>query len=255
MGLLQDKIGIVTGSGRGIGRSTALLAAREGSAVTVAELRESRGLETVREIESEGGRAHFVQTDVRIQDEVEAMVAETVEVFGGLHWASNNAAGRMAYGHVTDLEAEAWQDTLDVLLTGVWLCMRAEIPAMLASGGGSIVNIASMLAMSGAPMMAAYAAAKGGVISLTRSAAAEYALQGIRVNAVNPGLVDTPGSSHFLASTDAERATSAMAMQRLGAPEEIAEAVVWLSSDRSSFATGECLAMDGGIQVKLPTFP
>ncbi len=140
-------------------------------------------------------------------------------------------------------------------LTGVWLCMRAEIPAMLECGGGAIVNIASMLAVSGAPMMAAYAAAKGGVISLTRSVAAEYALDGIRVNAVNPGLIETPGSSRFLASMDAERATSAMAMQRLGAPEEIAEAVVWLCSDRSSFATGECLAIDGGIQVKLPTYP
>jgi NAD(P)-dependent dehydrogenase (short-subunit alcohol dehydrogenase family) len=254
MGLLQDKIGIVTGAGRGIGRATALLAAREGSAVTVAELKESRGLETAREIEAAGGRAHFVQVDVRNREQVEAMVAETVEIFGGLDWASNNAAGRMAYGHVTEIEPEAWQETLDVMLTGVWLCMRAEIPAMLASGGGAIVNIASMLAISGSPMMAAYAAAKGGVVSLTRSAAAEYALDGIRVNAVNPGLVDTPGSRHTL-SADLERATSAMAMDRLGTPEEIAEAVVWLCSDRSSFATGECLAIDGGIQVKLPTYP
>ncbi|MBW2499591.1 MAG: glucose 1-dehydrogenase [Deltaproteobacteria bacterium] len=254
MGLLQGKIGIVTGSGRGIGRATALLAAREGSAVTVAELKESRGLETVREIEAAGGRAHFVQVDVREREQVEAMVAETVEVFGGLDWASNNAAGRMAYGHVTEIEPEAWQETLDVMLTGVWLCMRAEIPAMLASGGGAIVNIASMLAISGSPMMAAYAAAKGGVVSLTRSAAAEYALDGIRVNAVNPGLVDTPGSRQTL-SADLERATSAMAMARLGTPEEIAEAIVWLCSDRSSFATGECLAIDGGIQVKLPTYP
>ena len=254
MGLLQGKIGIVTGAGRGIGRATALLAAREGAAVTVAELKESRGRETVSAIEAAGGRAHFVQVDVRHREQVEAMVAETVEVFGGLDWASNNAAGRMAYGHVTEIEPEAWQEALDVMLTGVWLCMRAEIPAMLASGGGAIVNIASMLAISGAPMMAAYAAAKGGVVSLTRSAAAEYALDGIRVNAVNPGLVDTPGSRRTL-SADLERATSAMAMDRLGRPEEIAEAVVWLCSDRSSFATGECLAIDGGIQVKLPTYP
>jgi NAD(P)-dependent dehydrogenase (short-subunit alcohol dehydrogenase family) len=206
-------------------------------------------------IESDGGRAHFVQVDVRNQGEVEAMVAATVEHFGGLHWSSNNAAGRMAYGHVTEISPEAWQDTMDVSLTGVWLCMRAEIPAMLKSGGGAIVNIASMLAVSGSPMMAAYAAAKGGVISLTRSAAAEYALDGIRVNAINPGLIETPGSSQFLASADVERVKSAMAMNRLGAPEEIAEAVVWLCSDRSSFATGECLAIDGGIQVKLPTYP
>lgn len=251
MGLLEGKVGLVTGAGAGIGRATAITFAKDGAKVTVAERNVTTGRETVRLIEEAGGTAIFVETDVAVPESVEAMVRATVERFGALHCVSNNAAVGAGFRLLTDIAKKAWDGALAVTLTGVWLCMKYEIPAMLASGGGSIVNIASASAIKGEALQAAYCAAKGGVLSLTKTAAAEYAQRGIRVNALCPGGIRTPGSEAYFEKVPGAReaATATHAMRRLGEPEEIADAVSYLCSDRASFITGHVMIVDGGALV------
>ncbi len=252
MGLLDHKVGIVTGGGAGIGRATALLFAREGAKVTVAERDPRAGQDVVAEIAAQGGDAIFVHTDVSLPGDVEAMVERTLAEFGGLDCVSNNAAAGGGYTRTADLDERTWDQTMAVTLKGVWLCMRAEIRAMLQSGGGSIVNIGSVSGMKGEAFLSAYSAAKGGVISLSKTAAAEYAEQGIRINVVCPGGIATDGMTDYLkrAPEVRDRTVNAHAMKRLGTPEEIAEAVTWLCSDRSSFTTGHVMVVDGGSLVK-----
>jgi NAD(P)-dependent dehydrogenase (short-subunit alcohol dehydrogenase family) len=252
VGLLAGKVGIVTGGGAGIGRATALLFAQEGARVTIAERDRDAGEAVAAQIASSGGEALFVETDVSRPADVQAMVDRTVAEFGGLHCVSNNAAAGSGYARMADLDEKTWDRTMAVTLKGVWLCMRSEIPAMLASGGGSIVNIGSVSGMKGEAFLSGYSAAKGGVIALSKSAASEYAEQGIRVNVVCPGGIATDGMVDYLkrAPEVRERTIDAHAMKRLGTPEEIAEAVAWLCSDRSSFATGHTLVVDGGSLVK-----
>lgn len=252
MGLLEGKVGLVTGAGSGIGRATARLFAREGAAVTVADRDVPAGEETAARIEAEGGRALFVRTDVSRADEVEAMVERTVATFGGLHCASNNAAAGSGFALTADLTEKDFDLTVAVTLKGVWLCMKSEIPAMLAGGGGSIVNIGSDSGIKGEAFLSAYSAAKGGVIALTKAAAGEYAARGLRINCVCPGGVLTPSLEGYLARSEelARRSLESHAMMRMGRPEEIAEAVAWLCSDRSSFATGQIMVVDGGALVK-----
>jgi NAD(P)-dependent dehydrogenase (short-subunit alcohol dehydrogenase family) len=251
MGLLEGKVGLVTGAGAGIGRATAITFAKDGAKVTVAERDVTTGRETVRLIEEMGGTALFVETDVAVPESVEAMVRTTVERFGALHCVSNNAAMGAGFRSLTDIAKKAWDGALAVTLTGVWLCMKYEIPAMLASGGGSIVNIASASAIKGEALQAAYCAAKGGVLALTKTAAAEYAQRGIRVNALCPGGIRTPGSEAYFQKVPGAReaATATHAMRRLGEPEEIADAVSYLCSDRASFITGHVMIVDGGALV------
>jgi NAD(P)-dependent dehydrogenase (short-subunit alcohol dehydrogenase family) len=252
MGLLEGKVGIVTGAAAGIGRATALMFAREGAKVTVADRNAREGEETVALITAAGGEALFTHTDVARPQQVAAMVERTVARFGGLHCASNNAAAGGGYGLTADLSEKAWDLALAVTLKGVWLCMKHEIPAMLESGGGSIVNIGSASGIKGEAFLSAYSAAKGGVNTLTKTAAAEYAERGIRVNAVCPGGVLTAGSAGYFEHDPelGQRAIDSHAMKRLGRPEEIADAVTWLCSDRSSFATGQIMVVDGGALVK-----
>ena len=252
LGLLDGKVGIVTGGGAGIGRATALLFAREGARVAVAERDPQAGESVVAQIATSGGEAIFIQTDVSRPDEVQAMVDRTVAEFGGLQCVSNNAAAGSGYARLADLDEKTWDQTMAVTLKGVWLCMRSEIPAMLASGGGSIVNIGSVSGMKGEAFLSGYSAAKGGVIALSKSAASEYAEQGIRINVVCPGGIATEGMTDYLSRAPEvrERTVDAHAMKRLGTPEEIAEAVVWLCSDRSSFTTGHIMVVDGGTLVK-----
>ena len=252
MGILDGKIGLVTGAANGIGRATALAFAREGARVTVADRDAEGGHETVRAIEKSGGEAIFVETDVSDDEQVAATVARTVETFGGLHCASNNAASGAGHHRTADLPRVIWDRTIAVTLTGVWLCMRHEIPAMLRSGGGSIVNISSNSGVKGEAFLPAYSAAKGGVVSLTKTAASEYAEQGIRVNAVSPGGILTEGIASYFERAPAhrQRTIDTHAMKRLGTPEEVAEAVTWLCSDRSSFTTGHVLVVDGGNLVR-----
>lgn len=251
MGLLDGKVGIVTGAGSGIGRVTAQVFAREGAKVVVADWNEESARETVGMIESEGFEALCIQADVSDEDSVAEMVHQTVVRFGGLHCASNNAALGAGFHPTHELDRKRWDRCLAVSLTGVWLCLKYQIPAMIESGGGSIVNISSVSGIKGQVTQAAYAASKGGVIALTRTAAAEYAQRGIRVNSVAPGGIETPGLAAYLKAYPEIRETTQNqhAMRRFGRPEEIADAVVYLCSDRASFITGQILGVEGGLQV------
>jgi NAD(P)-dependent dehydrogenase (short-subunit alcohol dehydrogenase family) len=252
MGLLDGKVGLVTGAASGLGRATAELAAQEGSRVTVADIDRAGGEETVERIHAAGGEALFVETDVSDSEQVHEMVNRTVATYGGLNWASNNAvggAGGFSALHKTD--DATWNRTLDVCLLGVFYCMRHEIPAMLDSGGGSIINITTASVFKGEAMVAAYTAAKGGVESLSRTAASEYSARGLRINTVAPGGMETPAILRYFEEFPEfkEKTVASHAMRRLARPEEVAEPVIWLASDRASFVTGTCLACDGGVTV------
>lgn len=252
MGLLQNKTGIVTGAGQGIGRAIALSYAREGAQVVVADFNEEMGRETVRLIEAAGGKAAFSFGDVSKEDSVRAMVDFALASYGRLDIACNSAALSRGAGPIHEYERSVFDQTIEMCLTNTWLCMKYEIAAMLKGGGGAIVNISSNSSLRGQAYNTAYAAAKGGVNILTMSSAAEYGAQGIRINAVSPGVIRTPGVEKYFAEQPklAEGLKKAAVMNRLGEPEEIAEAVSFLSSDRASFITGQILSVDGGGAVR-----
>lgn len=252
MGLLDKKIGVVTGAGQGIGRAIAVSYAREGAHVVVADFNEEMGRETVQLITAAGGVAAFIHGDVSNEDSVKAMVDFTLKTYGRLDIACNSAALSRGAGPIHEYDRSVFDQTLEMCLTNTWLCMKYEIPAMLENGGGAIVNISSNSALRGQPFNTAYAAAKGGVNILTKSAAAEYGAQGIRINAVSPGVIRTPGVEKYFEEQPriAEGLKKAAVMNRLGEPEEIAEAVSFLSSDRASFITGQILSVDGGGAVR-----
>ena len=252
MGLLDGRVGIVTGAASGIGAATVQLAAREGARVVLADVQADAGEALAKEIRAGGGHALFVRTDVTRAAEVEALVARALAEFGALHWASNNAAGGAGdFSSLVDTDERTWERTLAVCLTGVFYCMKYEVPAMLAAGGGSIVNISSASTLKGHAYLAAYTAAKGGVEALTKTAAQELSAQGIRVNAVSPGGIETPAiARYFKKFPDIhQRTVDSHAMRRLGTPAELAEAVVWLASERASYVTGANLLVDGGSSV------
>jgi NAD(P)-dependent dehydrogenase (short-subunit alcohol dehydrogenase family) len=252
MGSLDNKTGLVTGAGMGIGRAIAIAMAREGARVAVADFNAETGAETVQLIEDDGGEALFVQGDVSVETQVAAMVDTAVERFGGLDIACNSAAVSRGSGPIHEYSREVFEQTLDLCLTNTWLCMKYEIPVMLRAGAGAIVNISSNASLRGQAFNTAYAAAKSGVNTLTKSAAAEYGGQGIRINAVSPGVIRTPGLEQYFAEQPQmkEGLERAAIMNRLGEPAEIAEAVVFLLSDRASFITGQLLSVDGGGAVR-----
>jgi NAD(P)-dependent dehydrogenase (short-subunit alcohol dehydrogenase family) len=252
MGLLDNKVGIVTGGGQGIGRAIAMTFAREGAKVVIADFNEESGLESARLIEKAGGQASFVHADVSKEESVQAMVEHTIKTFGRLDIACNSAAVSRGSGPIHEFEREVFDQTLEMCLTNTWLCMKYEIRAMLETGGGAIVNISSNASLRGQAFNTAYAAAKGGVNILTKSSAAEYGGQGIRINAVSPGVIRTPGLEKYFEEQPkvAETLKKAAVMNRLGEPEEIAEAVTFLCSDRASFITGQLLSVDGGGAVR-----
>jgi NAD(P)-dependent dehydrogenase (short-subunit alcohol dehydrogenase family) len=252
MGELTGKVAVVTGASAGIGRAAAQALAAEGATVVLADLDAERGERAATEIRDKGGTALFVATDVSDDAQVAALVERTVREFGGLDLAFNNAGVEGAPAVTHECTMANWQRTLAVDLTGVWSCMRHEIPAMLDRGGGSIVNCASVAGLVGFASIPAYTAAKHGVVGLTKTAAIEYAESGIRVNAVCPGVIDTEMVERFTGhDPDAEAAMLAMEpVARLGRPEEIADAVVWLCSPRSSFVTGQAIAVDGGFVAR-----
>lgn len=252
MGLLDGTAGIVTGGASGLGRATALLAVHEGARVTVADIRDDAGAEAADALRAAGADARYVHADVTRADEMEALVATTTEAFGGLDWAVNNAVGGTGrFCQLHEIDDDTWDSTLAVCLKGVFHSMRAEIPAMLGGGGGAIVNVSTAGIFKGEAMLGAYIAAKGGVDALTKTAAAEYATRGIRVNSVAPGGFQTPQIEAYFRKFPAyrERTVATHAMRRLGTPEEVAEAVIWLASGRASFVTGSCLLVDGGVLV------
>jgi len=252
MTLLDQKPGLVTGAGSGLGRATCFLAAAEGAPVAVIDVRGDAAEETAEAVRSQGGEAIAIEADVTRADQMEAAVSRVMEAFGQLRWASNNAAGGMdAFTPLHEIDDENWARTIDICLKGIFHGMKYEIPAMLESGGGSIVNISTVSVAKGEAFLGAYVAAKGGVEALTRTGAAEYAAQGLRVNAVAPGGFETPGLQRYFERFPefAEKTVAQHALRRVGQPSEVAEAVIWLASDRSSFVTGETLRCDGGLLV------
>ena len=251
-GLLDGKSILVTGGASGIGLATARLALREGARVALCDRNEAQGAAAVATIVAEGGESLFVAMDVTRESEVSAGIDACVRAFGRIDGAFNNAGiatdPSATMIKAADISFEAWEQVLAVNLTGVWQCMRHEITHMLAAGdsaGGSIVNNASIAGLVGLPGNAAYAASKHGVVGLTRTAAADYAGQNLRINAICPGFVDTPLTAPAFEQAGT-KVLAAVPQRRLGTPDEIAEAVVWLLSDRASFVTGAAFAADGG---------
>lgn len=247
-GLLEDKVALVTGAGSGIGKATAMAFAREGAKVVVADVAVADGEKTVREIEDSGAEATFVRVNISKADEVEAMVSAAVETYGRLDCAHNNAGIEGPAVATADVTEEDWDRVMDINLKGAWLCTKYEVLQMLEQGGGAIVNTASTLGITGLPQIAAYTASKHGVIGLTQSAALDYATRNIRVNAVMPGVTRTPMMDRQMSGAHMEEDMYVRLhpIGRLARPEEIAEAVVWLCSDRASFVTGHAMAVDGG---------
>ena len=239
---LAGKIALITGAGSGIGRAAALAFTREGAKVAVVDINDEGGAETVKQVAAAGGSASFIHADVTQAAEVQAMVDEVIRLHGRLDCAYNNAGvlGRMS--STVDITEEEWDRTIAINLKGVWLCMRAEIPHMLEQGGGAIVNTSSVAGLTGSRGLPAYVASKHGVAGLTKTAALEYARKGIRVNAVNPGFVDTPMTGNLQGGDFG----ALLPIGRLAQPEEVAEAAVWLCSDASSYVIGHTLVVDGG---------
>jgi NAD(P)-dependent dehydrogenase (short-subunit alcohol dehydrogenase family) len=247
---MKGKVVLATGSASGIGRATALAFAEQGARVGMADLDVDGGHETLRMIRQKGGDAVFVPTDVTRAAEVEAMVNEVVRTFGGLDYAFNNAGIVGTPSSTVECTEENWDHVIAVDLKGVFLCMKYEIPFMLKQGHGAIVNTASVAGLIGIKKNIAYVASKHGVVGLTRAAALDYAQAGIRINAVCPGFVRTPLLKLDTMPDFEGHYTSAQPMGRLGRPEEIAAAVVWLCSDSASFVTGHLLSVDGGLVAR-----
>ncbi len=249
MNSLDGKSVFVTGGASGIGQATALAFAERGARVLVADVDVDGAQETLRLVELGGGEANFVSCDVGEAASVEAAVDRCVELYGRIDCGFNNAGilGEMTL--TADCSEENYDRIMRVNLKGIWLSMKYEIPHMLRQGGGVIVNTASNAGMTGTPELGVYSATKGGVVMLTRSAALEYARSNIRINCVCPGLISTPMvAQQAIDYPDAvANFTELEPIGRLGRPEEIAEAVVWLSSDAASFVTGHPMAVDGGI--------
>lgn len=253
-GLVEGKAGLVTGAAGGIGRATVLALAREGAAGVVVNDLESRradGEETVRLVEAEGGRARFVAGDVTKAADQQALVAATVEAFGRLDFAHNNA-GIEYHATIPETDEDEFDRIINVNLKGVYLGLKFQIPQMLQQGGGSIVNTASLAGLLAVPALGAYIASKFGVVGLTKTAALEFANEGIRVNCVCPAAIRTYMVEHLPPERQAEL-VAPQALRRLGDPDEVAQSVVWLCSDRSSFVTGIALPVDAGSTAGVST--
>jgi NAD(P)-dependent dehydrogenase (short-subunit alcohol dehydrogenase family) len=247
-GLVEGKAALVTGGASGIGRAAVLAFAREGARVLACDVDDAGGEAVVKEVAEAGGEARFLHVDVTREPDVEAAVAQAVEAFGRLDCAVNNAGVTGAGGAIGDLSLEAWSRTLLINLTGTFLCLKHELPVMQRQGGGAIVNMASGAGLIAVPGLSPYCASKHGVLGLTKTAAVENARTGVRVNAICPGSTDTPMMRAAMErSPQMEKLIlSSTPSGRFGLPEEVAEAALWLCSDRASFVNGESMLVDGG---------
>jgi len=251
MPLLDGKVVVVTGGGSGIGQAACRLYVREGARVVVSDIDETGGKETVRAIQKMGGDVIFVRADVSKPEDCQTMVAAALEKYGQLDIAFNNAGIGGEANQTADYSVSGWQTVISINLSGVFYCMKYEIPAILSSGGGAIVNMASILGQVAFETSPAYVAAKHGVVGLTKNAAVEYARQKLRVNAVGPAFIRTPLIAGLEQNTQVrDHLISLHPLGRLGESEEVAELVIWLSSEKASFVTGAYYAVDGGYLAK-----
>lgn len=245
MKLLEDKVAIITGAGSGIGKATALLLAREGARVVVSDISEAAGKQAVETIKKAGGEASFVKADSTRPDDNETLVQQTLQQYGTLDIAVNNAGIGGPLAPTGEYPIDGWQKVIDINLSGVFYGLRYQIPAMLERGG-SIINMASILGQAGTRLSPAYVAAKHGVVGLTKAAALEYADKNIRINSIGPGYIKTPLVMNSLDENALNALVGLHPMGRLGESEEIAELVLWLASPKSSFVTGAYYPVDGG---------
>ncbi|MBD3320433.1 MAG: SDR family oxidoreductase [Chitinivibrionales bacterium] len=247
--LLQDKAVLITGGATGIGKATALACSREGAAVVIADVKHEEGEKAAQEIEENGGACIFTATDVSRDGDVRKLMDKTIEKYGRLDCAFNNAGIEGEQSTTALTSEENWDTVIAINLKGTWLCMKHEIDQMLKQNSGSIVNMSSVAGLIGFEGICAYDAAKHGIIGLTKTASLEYAQSGIRVNAVCPGIIETAMVKRFVG--DDPEAAAAFASNepvgRMGRPEEVSEAVVWLFSDAASFVTGHSMVIDGGM--------
>jgi len=261
----EGKVALVTGSASGIGRASAIAFAAAGAKVVVADIDLAVGEETVTKIKSSGGEAKFVRADVSLRPEVKTLIKRTVDLYGALDFAHNNAGVEGARARIAALAEDDWDRTIAVNLKGVWLCMKFEIEQMAKQRSGAIVNTASVAGHVGLSRYGAYAASKHGVVGLTKTAALEYMKLGIRVNAISPGFIDTAmvdrglsgsgeSSRKLLQRVRKKIVVTALTLQqpakRMGSPEEVAQAVLWLCSQSASFVNGHTLVVDGGFLAK-----
>lgn len=247
---LDGKSILVTGGGSGMGQETAVLLAGRGALVTIADVNEQGGRGTLETILQAGGTAQFIRADITNEADVESMVGSASAAFGGLHGAFNNAGIIGPGGRIEAFSFDDWRKVLDINLNGLFLCLKYEIPKMLASGGGSIVNTSSTAGAMAYPNLPAYVASKHGVLGITRQVALDYAREGIRVNAIMPGSTLTPLAAEAFADPEVKaKAESAQPIGRLGEPHEIAEMAAWLLSEASSFAVGSAFYVDGGVNA------
>jgi NAD(P)-dependent dehydrogenase (short-subunit alcohol dehydrogenase family) len=247
-GSFTEKVAFVTGAANGIGRAAAIAFAREGASVTVADISERGNEETARMIEQFGGRALAVRCDVTRAQDIAAALDKTIDAFGRLDFAFNNAGIEYDIKPAAEVTQEEWDRIIDIDLRGIFLAMKHEIPLMLKQGGGAIVNTSSGAGVKGFKGGAAYVAAKHGVVGLTKAAALDYAAMNVRINAICPGIIDTPMMDRFSGGTEeGRRAVIAQEpIGRMGTPEEIAATVVWLCSDAAAFVVGHAMVVDGG---------